>query len=294
LPAGTHAIAASYGGDSLYSSSAANLSLSVAKATPTISLVSKPEPVVDGEPAVLTASVQSPASVPTGSVVFLDGTTVLGTVPLDAAGVATLDVSAFSAGSHTLDAHYSGDSNFKPATSADLGQGGGSFTLKGSSASANGTSETVTLTITPVNGFNQAVALTCSSLPANSTCGFSPSSVTLNGTSPATASLTITTQASCSNTGGSATFGNGLLLPTIFFFGICSRKKRLRAFLFSACVFLIGSGCAGQKVTCFAPSGSYTITVTGTSKVGSTIVTETTTLSFTVGDNGVISTSATQ
>jgi hypothetical protein len=294
LPAGTHPISAAYGGDSLYSSSAANLSLGVAKATPTISLVSKPEPVVDGEPAVLTVSVQFSASVPTGSVVFLDGTTVLGTAPLDSSGLATLNVSALSAGSHRLDARYEGDSNFKSVTSADLGQGGGSFTLKGSGASANGTSETVTLTIAPVNGFNQAVALSCSSLPANSTCGFTPSSVTLDGTNPATASLTLTTQASCSNTGGSATFGNGLLLPIIFFFGICSRRKRLRAFFFAACVLLIGSGCAGQKVTCFAPSGSYTITVIGTSKVGSTTVTQTTTIAITVGGNGVISSAASQ
>jgi Bacterial Ig-like domain (group 3)/NHL repeat len=294
FPAGTRAIAASYGGDSLYSSSAANLSLSVAKATPTISLVSVPSPVADGVPVVLTASVQFPASVPTGSVVFLDGTTVLGTASLDAAGVATLDISALSAGSHSLAARYSGDSNFKSVTSADLGQGGGSFTLKGSGASANGTSETVTLTVSPINGFNQTVALSCSSLPANSTCGFTPSSLTLNGTSPATASMTITTQASCSNTGGSANFGEGLLLPLVFFFGIFSRRKRLRAFFFAACVFLVGSGCAGQKVTCFTPNGSYTITVTGTSKVGSTTVTQTTTIAITVGSNGVISSSASQ
>ena len=295
FPAGTRMISASYGGDSLYSSSAANLSLNVAKATPTISLVSAPSPVVDGTPAVLTASVQFPASVPTGSVVFLDGTTVLGTAPLNSAGVATLDIAGLGAGSHSIDARYAGDSNFNAVTSANLGQGGGSFTLKASAATANGTSETVTLTIAPINGFNQTVALSCSSLPANSDCGFTPSSVTLNGTSAATASLTITTQASCSNTGGTATFGNnGLLLPIVFFFGICSRRKRLRALFFTACVLMIGSGCAGQKVTCFAPSGSYTITVTGTSKVGSTTVSQATTIAVTVGSNGVISSTTVQ
>ena len=83
LAAGAHTMSASYGGDSLYLSSAANLNLTVAKATPTITLVSAPSPILDGSPAVLTASVQSPAGVPTGSVEFLDGTTVLGTAPLD-------------------------------------------------------------------------------------------------------------------------------------------------------------------------------------------------------------------
>jgi sugar lactone lactonase YvrE len=294
LTAGAHAISASYGGDSLYSTSAANLNLSIAKATPTITLVSAPSPVVDGSPVVLTTSVQSPASVPTGPVEFLDGATILGTAPLDSKGVATLNISALGPGAHTIDARYIGDSNFKAVTSANLGQGGGTFTLKSSASNANGTSETLTLTVTPVNGFNQTVALSCSSLPTNASCGFSPASVTLNGTNPATASLTITTQGSCSNTGGSATFSNGLLLPIIFFFGICSRRKRLRALLFAACVFLVGSGCAGQKVTCFTPAGSYTITVTGTSKVGTTTLTQTTTIAFTVGANGAIGGAASQ
>jgi hypothetical protein len=256
--------------------------------------VSAPSPVVDGSPVVLTASVQSPASVPTGPVEFLDGATILGTDPLDSKGVATLNISALGPGAHTIDARYIGDSNFKAVTSANLGQGGGTFTLKSSASNANGTSETLTLTVTPVNGFNQTVALSCSSLPTNASCGFSPASVTLNGTNPATASLTITTQGSCSNTGGSATFSNGLLLPIIFFFGICSRRKRLRALLFAACVFLVGSGCAGQKVTCFTPAGSYTITVTGTSKVGTTTLTQTTTIAFTVGANGAIGGAASQ
>jgi hypothetical protein len=294
LTAGSHAFSAAYGGDSLYSLSNANLNLSVAKATPTISLISAPSPVDDGSPAVLTASVQFSASVPTGSVEFLDGTTVLGTARLDSSGVATLSIPALGSGTHALDARYTGDSNFNAVTSANVGQGGGSFTLKASAASASGTSETVTLTIAPVNGFNQTVALSCSSLPANASCGFSPSSVTLNGTSPATASMTISTQASCSNTGGSASFSGSMLLPCLFFFGIFSRRKRLRALLFAACVFLAGSGCAGQKVTCFTAEGNYTISVTGTSKVGSTTVTQVTTIAITVGGNGVISTTASQ
>ncbi len=59
-----------------------------------------------------------------------------------------------------------------------------------------GQSATYTVTLTPVNGFNQAVSLSCSSgLPAAASCSFSPQSVTLNGSSTATASLTVTTTA---------------------------------------------------------------------------------------------------
>ena len=61
----------------------------------------------------------------------------------------------------------------------------------------------------------------------------------------------------------------------------------------AVCVLLVGSGCADQKVTCFSPAGSYTITVTGTSKFGTTTLTQTTTIAFTVGADGAISASST-
>jgi hypothetical protein len=68
----------------------------------------------------------------------------------------------------------------------------------GSSASAAvtaGQSASYTLSITPVGGFNQTVSLTCSGVPPQSSWSVSPSSVTLNGSSPATATLTVSTTA---------------------------------------------------------------------------------------------------
>jgi len=56
-----------------------------------------------------------------------------------------------------------------------------------------GQSATYTLTVTPRSGFNQAVALNCSGLPAASTCVITPASVTLVGTTPATATVTVQT-----------------------------------------------------------------------------------------------------
>jgi hypothetical protein len=290
LPAGSYPIAAGYDGDALYASSAANLIVIVAKATPTITLVSSPSPPTDGMPLALTASVQFAAAVPTGDVVFLDGTSILGTVALTPEGVATFNVASLGSGTHAITARYEGDPNFNAVSSSDLGSGSGSFTLAASGATANGTSDTFTITVTPVGGFNQTVALSCSNLPDHANCGFSPSSVTLNGTNSATSSMTITTQASCSNSGGNATFNGSILLPCIFFFGFCSRRKRLRAALFAACLFVIGAGCAGQRLNCFTSQGSYTVNIVGTSKVGSTTVTNTTAVTFTVGGSaGVIS-----
>jgi len=54
--------------------------------------------------------------VPTGTVVFKDGATVLGTSTVDATGTATFATSTLSVGSHTITATYSGDKNDAPAT----------------------------------------------------------------------------------------------------------------------------------------------------------------------------------
>jgi hypothetical protein len=59
---------------------------------------------------------------------------------------------------------------------------------------AAGASATMTLTVTPENGFKQAVAFTCSGLPAGASCGFSPQSLSTN-TGPASTILTIQTAA---------------------------------------------------------------------------------------------------
>src|SRR5260370_1453804 len=59
----------------------------------------------------------------------------------------------------------------------------------------SGLSATYTLTLTPVGGFNQSIALNCSGSPAASTCVITPPAVTLNGATPATATVTVQTTA---------------------------------------------------------------------------------------------------
>ncbi len=62
---------------------------------------------------------------------------------------------------------------------------------------ARGQSGTAVFTVTPVNGFNSAVSFSCSGLPAEATCTFSPATVTPDG-SPVTSTLTIRTTAPAS------------------------------------------------------------------------------------------------
>jgi hypothetical protein len=83
---------------------------------------SSASPSVVGQAVTLTATVTSPVGTPGGSVVFYDGTTQLGTAPLDATGQATLTTKSFSAAHHSLTAYYVGDTNFAPANSPVLDQ----------------------------------------------------------------------------------------------------------------------------------------------------------------------------
>jgi hypothetical protein len=76
-------------------------------------------PTVDfGQTVLLTATVNSQAGVPVGTVTFLDGTTVLGTAQVNAAGQATLRVS-LDVGIHALTASFAGarGSGFTDSTS---------------------------------------------------------------------------------------------------------------------------------------------------------------------------------
>jgi hypothetical protein len=59
---------------------------------------------------------------PTGSVTFSENGAVLGTVALNASGVATYTTSDLSAGSQTITASYSGDANDAVATITEVQQ----------------------------------------------------------------------------------------------------------------------------------------------------------------------------
>jgi fibronectin type 3 domain-containing protein len=79
-------------------------------------------PSVYGQTFTLTATVKAKtgSGTPTGSVIFMDGTTALGSATLNSSGVATLSVSLTTMGSNTLTAVYSGNATFEGSTSATL------------------------------------------------------------------------------------------------------------------------------------------------------------------------------
>jgi hypothetical protein len=77
-----------------------------------------------GQPVTLTATVapSSGTGTPTGTVAFSQGTTSLGTAPVNSSGQATLTTSALAPGADPVTASYSGDTTFGGSTSATLTQ----------------------------------------------------------------------------------------------------------------------------------------------------------------------------
>jgi hypothetical protein len=83
------------------------------QAASTTSIGSSLNPSTFGQSVTFTAQVVSQTSgTPTGTVTFQDGATVLGTVALDARGIAQFTPAALSVGTHTIGAFYSGDTLF--------------------------------------------------------------------------------------------------------------------------------------------------------------------------------------
>jgi hypothetical protein len=116
LPQATHSITAVYSGDASNATSTSAATSQVVKATTSVVLLSSLNPAAVGQSVVFTATVNSAA---TGTVQFLDGSTVLdsGTV---SSGVATFATAALTQGTHSMSATYSGDTNYASASSTPL------------------------------------------------------------------------------------------------------------------------------------------------------------------------------
>src|SRR5580658_7736185 len=125
--------------------------------TPTVTLTSSVNPVNLGSNTTFTATVSSPYGTPTGSVTFMDGSTVLGTVALNSSGVATLTVSFTTAGTHPITASYPGAGYFQAANSAVVNEVVQTLgTTLGLTSSVNpvnvGANTVLTATITSTSG----------------------------------------------------------------------------------------------------------------------------------------------
>ena len=97
-PTGAYPITATVGGPdaATYAATVTPGTLTINKTTSTLTLTAGPNPALAQSSVSLTAqATSSTAGVPTGTVTFSDGGTVLGTAPLDAAGKANYGLRTF-------------------------------------------------------------------------------------------------------------------------------------------------------------------------------------------------------
>jgi hypothetical protein len=166
-----------------------------------------------------------------------------------------------------------------------------------------GSSATATLSLTPTNGFNQQVAFACSGLPSESTCSFSPATVTPAGSTASTVSVTILTTAPTSahssvpsKLGGSKAAAGPAMGAMIFACLFFLRRKALHrsfhkgaAMIALLAMFAMAISCKGGNIGSTppatnpgTPAGSSTITITATAGSGTASITQTATLTLTV------------
>ena len=190
--AGSYAVVATVN-DPNYAGTASG-TLVIGKTASAASVTSSANPVLLQNAITLTAKVTSTAGTPTGTVTFLDGTTVIGTGTLSA-GVATLTISSLAVGTHSITASYGGDPNFSATVSGTLTQVVEDFNFTISAPSVvvlPGGTATFTFTVAPIDGstFPAAITLTVGGLPAGATFAFSPATLAA-GAGATTVTLTV-------------------------------------------------------------------------------------------------------
>ena len=159
LGAGSYPIVATYSATTTYaSSSSASVNETVVGAESITALSATPNPAAAGQTVNFTVTVKAAQGsvIPTGTVVFTDGTATLGTSTVNAGGAAIFTTATLAPGTHSITATYSGGANFNP-----------------SSASIT---EIITVVATAANlsttpnpaGFGQTVTLTATILAATS------------------------------------------------------------------------------------------------------------------------------
>jgi Bacterial Ig-like domain (group 3)/FG-GAP-like repeat/FG-GAP repeat len=281
LASGTYSLTAHYSGDATYAASVSNaVNVTTLPVTPTVAVTSSANPSYTGEDVTLTATITSLFAGPGGSVVFSDGTTSLGTATVTA-GVATFKANFSTAGSHAISAAYSGDANNSAASGSltqtvdaavTVGPGSGGST---SLTVTSGDTATTQVSVAGAAGFSGTVSFSCTGLPMNASCSFSPASVTVSGTTAATTMLTVSTAATAM---ASARDGESSRALTVLACGLpllglltllpVARGRRLLLWmgfvLFVSVTSLTGCGGGSSSGNNTAP-GSYTFNIVATS-----------------------------
>jgi hypothetical protein len=303
LPAGDHAITASYAGDAFHraaQSPAFPLVVTKAASAVTLTVASSP-PVTSagqtgiavGEPILVTAHVvSSTKGVPTGTLIVSDGSVLLAASNANTAGDLVFSTTAISAGPHSLFAAYAGDLNFQPSTSPTTlltittPVSGADFNLASTGETTQtilaGSSANFTFTVQVQGNLPGPVTFSATGLPNLATASFNPGTLP-PGTGSGTFTMTVATQTATTQSAGlhsnSSCYALALLLPFIVCIPLRRHPARLLAALFCCTAILTATGCGDRinrgnsTATGAAVTKSYPITIiaTATDATGATL-----------------------
>jgi large repetitive protein len=123
LSPGLHSIIAVYGGDANNSQSTSPILTQSVVQTTVVSLSSSQNPSLALDPVTFTArGANGSSKPPSGTMVFTDGTTVLGSAAIDVSGTAIFTAASMASGQHAITATYSGDAVNLASVSAAMTQ----------------------------------------------------------------------------------------------------------------------------------------------------------------------------
>ncbi len=175
LPVGSYSITANYVGDTNdTSSTSASLALSVIEATTSVQLTSSIPSVQVTHAVTFTATVGGNGGVPTGNVTFMDGANTLGSVAVNANGLAAYTTSSLAVGSHNITAVYGGDANDSGSTSGGIAETVTAYATQTSlvaSATSMNTDQQLTLLTTTTSSSGGAVTGTITYMNGTTTLG---------------------------------------------------------------------------------------------------------------------------
>lgn len=206
---GQHSLTANYQGDPSFASSTSSppgtFTITQASTNATANAAGAPQ----GATLNATINTHSGGNPPSGTVTFFLGGQQVGSPVIvqpvsagsnpqtgafqGAQAVASLPDPQLANGQYTLSARYSGDTNYlassAPPTAINIQPDFSMSSIQPVFVSLGG-SGFVTLTVTALDGFKSAVNFSCAGLPSESTCTFSPASVTGSGNTTLTISTT--------------------------------------------------------------------------------------------------------
>ncbi|HTH53233.1 MAG TPA: FG-GAP-like repeat-containing protein [Edaphobacter sp.] len=270
---GSYSVTATFSGDSNLLSSTSGTVTQVVIPPPSVTTLRvDPIPAYQFHPVSITAIVTGTLGLTTGTVNFLDGSTVLAKATL-VGERAVYSTSNLAVGSHSITAVYSGDGNNAPSSSAVIVETIQPYdfsintTTSGTVVAAPGRETQVSFTLASVGDFSEDLTLTVTNVPDTFSATLSPNTLHLDPGASAKVTLNLVPNHVSNKKELFNEFGQTISWASMLFPFVIFRRRRWAACL--CALFLVSiTGCGGASSS--PSSKTYNVQIQATA-TGSTI-----------------------